>query len=299
MAQFIDVARKNNARGIDSYSPRGNIGEGYAEGLANVDTNANGKLSTRAGYQGYAGWVPLRVTKMSHIGTSIALQFDSSQTISLETAVIGPLIIAGKVPSTDAPMGGYMGDFSDTFSVHYYPSYVLNNKDPVAVGPNTIIKTVDQTGLLTPYIFTGLSIISTSGVDNTVIMVDSTTIDTADYEIDIGLTSTSAAAAVFYYKDKSAQAGTTYIASVTAQTSVAVTAGTHGLTNFNIMARCYDTVIESGKLTEVLPDSVTISNIGTVTVTFTTAFTGDIILTRVPLDNVKVAAPSNGTNLKK
>ncbi len=47
MADWTDIPRKNNGRGIDTYSARGSIPEGFSEYLQNVDCNAEGRVYTR------------------------------------------------------------------------------------------------------------------------------------------------------------------------------------------------------------------------------------------------------------
>lgn len=286
--QSTDIVKRHLARGIDSYSARSAILDGYAEDLLNFDISSSGQLLKRKGYEGYIGWVPLRAKAITHSGTAIRLTFDDSQSIDLSEVGVGPLVVSGKLPSADAPEGGYIGDFSTTTATHYYTDYTISNRETLTAYSGTLTKTETQHGISSPYIFTGLAQSDDALlVDHTIIGPDNTAINTTTNQIDIDYSVGASTDAFFFYLDKSAESGVTYIHNVAApSTSETITAVTHNLTNFNIGVRCYDDSISAGSLTEVGPDLITIDGSGNVTVTFLTAFQGDIILTAAPLANV-------------
>lgn len=286
--QSTDVLKRHLARGIDSYSARSAILDGFAEDLLNFDLSSSGQLHKRKGYEGYLGWVPLRVKSIAHSGTAIRLTFDDSQSIDLAEVGIGPLVVQGKLPSDDAPGGGYAGDFSTTNQVHYYTDYTISNRETLTAYSSTLTKTESQHGISSPYIFTGLATSDDALlVDHTIIGPNNTAINTTTNQITIRYSVAASGDGFFYYADKSAEAGVTYIHNVAApSTSETISAVTHNLTNFNIGVRCYDDTIAAGSLTEVGPSLITIDGSGNVVVTFGSAFQGDIILTAAPLANV-------------
>ncbi len=110
--QFQVVPTKDLGAGEDAKSAPSSILAGYCESLLNVETNASGWLGTRKGYQGYYGWVPLRVGEIVHSGTSIRFRVGSTTLVDLSAIGSMPLVVYGKLPSADAPGGGYAGDFS-------------------------------------------------------------------------------------------------------------------------------------------------------------------------------------------
>lgn len=215
--QYQDVVKKDISRGIDSYSAKSNIADGYAEDLLNVDCDASGKLEKRKGYLGYYGWVPLRVEKIRHSGTSIYLTFDDSQAIDLASTGGGPLVVYGKVASADAPGGGYAGDFSTTNQCHYYSSFSLSNRDTLSSPSGTITKTADDHGATSKYIFCGLTeALNNDDTDNTQILVDETRINESTFQVDMDYTVAASSDAFFYYLEKSAVSGETYIGTIAA-----------------------------------------------------------------------------------
>jgi hypothetical protein len=296
--QFQDVSEKDLAKGIDSYSSRTNIQPGMAEDLLNVDTNANGALVKRKGSQLYYGYVPLRVEQISHSGTSIALTFDDSQSIDLNGAGVGPIVVYGKVPSADAPGGGYAGDFSTTNAVRYYSSYTIDNRDSLAAPSGTITKAATDHGLATKYMFVGVGETTDYSTNShSVIILDNIGINESTYAVAMNYTIASTTDGIVYYKEKASETGVTYIKTgVAAALSVTVNAATHNLSTFNIGVKCFDTNISAGVSTEVIPVLVTIDATGEVVVTFGAAFTGYIIYTQVGLTNVKAAVPVLGSN---
>lgn len=109
---WVYVNRRDISRGIDTFSARAAIPDGFAEDLVNFDTSASGKLEKRRGYEGYYGWVPFRVTGFDRQGTSIQLQVAGLSNPA--TAVAGPVVVAGKLSTA------LSGDFSTSFTVKYY-----------------------------------------------------------------------------------------------------------------------------------------------------------------------------------
>lgn len=379
---FNDLTTKENARGINSSAARSNIPEGYAEDLLNVDTDASGQLKKRKGYEGYYGWVPLRVEQVTHSGTDIRLTFDDSQSIDLNSAGVGPIIVSGTIPSDV----GATGDFSETLNTVYYSSYDIDNKDLLSAPSGTLSKTASQTGISTSYVIAGLGeTTGGSGNSHAVTIPDEIRVDTTSYQIDIDYTVSSSLDGYFYYATKTATAGSVYIATgvaastvdasvasditddsgikfndtahgfVTAQkvqltttgtlptglslatdyyiirvdadnykfaTSVAnaqggtaiswtddgsgihtvspfsirVDASTHNLSTFNIGVKVFDTAVNSGKATEVIPDLITIDTAGEVVIDMSAALTGYAILTNTGTTNVTEAAPNVGSN---
>lgn len=98
MLNWVYVARKDLGRGIDTFSARGNIPDGYAEDLVNFDTSASGKLEKRRGYSTLFGTPPLRISNietLSYSGTTYGyrIYFATSSEIDLSAATPGPIVV--------------------------------------------------------------------------------------------------------------------------------------------------------------------------------------------------------------
>lgn len=280
--QYTNVASEHNARGMDTYSPNSKIPPGYAELLENVDTNASGQLETRKGYQSHAGWLPLRARTVSHSGTDITFEVDTSTSIDLTAVGNGPILAYGKILDS---VGG-TGDWTATNALRYYPSFTVDNRETLSLGSNTITKSSSAHGLTTKYIAAGFAeSTSNTNTSNELQTPDAIRINDTSYEVQVDYTTAVATTGYVWFKDISAVAGTRYIESVSAVTSKTITAATHALTNFNILAYCFDTTV-ANTLTQVVPDDITVDTSGEVVLTFNTAFTGDIVLVAAPIANV-------------
>lgn len=296
----VSITRKDLARGIDSFSAKGSIPEGFAEDLQNVDTNANGRLATRPGYEGVYGWMPLRIREVRHVGTKIRFYLDEATTIDLDRATTGPLIARGRLSgaTTNQPLPS--NDFAvGSDSVHYYPYFLITSRDFLdgdgAV--HTISKLASDHGISHRNYWVGLAkALGQASQTNQALIPDAVRVDTATFDAEIDYQVNLDSEAFVYFRETEAIPGQIYYTDETAQTVVSVPVGTHALDTFNIIVKCYDTVVVPGSQTEVLPQDITIDGAGTVEITFASAFTGRIYLEAVPPEQSSSGSASVGTN---
>jgi hypothetical protein len=360
----VSITKKDLARGIDTFSAKGSMPDGCAEDLQNVDTNANGKLSTRHGYEGYYGWLPLRVTRLDHSGTAIRFQLDQANTLDLTNATRGPLIAYGRIAESQA------GDFDVADSAHYYSSFSVSSRDTLSPPSGTLTKSGASHGIDTSALWVGLAE-STAQFEqsNIALLPDDVQIDTSTLDVTIDYTVSTAAEAFVYFRDMTAEAGRVYTAAVTQTSdtftvdattniftsaahgledgdavetttddtlpgglalltnyyvrdattntyklaateggaalditdvgvgthtwhrrSTQITASTHGLDNFNIILKAFDSVLSAGKLVEVIPQTVSIDSAGVVRAEFGADFTGNLVLEAAPIDQASSQA---------
>ena len=229
---YVQVTRKDLGKGIDSFSAKGSIPPGFAERLENVDTNANGQLTTRKGYEGYYGWLPLRVTEVEHLGTKIRFKLDSANVIDFSVTKKGPIVVYGKLSSAQS------GDFTDSDSVHYYPTFDVIAKDGLTPPSGTLTKTNDQVGADTSDIWVGLTRSDSDETrDNTRLWPDEVRIDTSSYQVDIDYEVNQVQEAYFFYQDVTPTATIVYREDVAPATGTftandatdVITATGHGL----------------------------------------------------------------------
>lgn len=219
------VGRKDLARGLDTFSAKGSIPEGYAEDLQNVDTSAAGYLQTRTGYEGYYGWLPFRVSKATQLdGGTLKLEFAESQLIDLSHANIGPLVVQGRVSS------GHTGNFgtfnATTPAVLWFGTYNLITQVLFSAPSGTLTQTSDQTGMTSPAFWVGAAEstdVSTSS--NVAIIPDDIRIDSVTYAASVDYTIGTSASGYVFYRDQTASAGTKANFAVTAGTVVNTISG--------------------------------------------------------------------------
>src|SRR3990167_9011609 len=176
--QFTKITKKELARGMDARSAENAIPDGYAEDLQNVDTNSNGHLSKRSGYQGYYGYMPMRVESVTHEGTNIKLQLNGAiNTFNIEAT---PVVVYGHLS------GDQSGDFDAVDIGKYYTTFTSNIPDTLTTGgsPYTLPESRHQVASSDVFI-TALLDTSLSDNSNEYILLDQIDINkAADYDVD-------------------------------------------------------------------------------------------------------------------
>ncbi len=292
---FTLVPLKDLARGIDLRSAETNLPDGYCEDLVNVDTVSSGQLAKRKGYQGYAGYVPMRVQSMRQNGSQIEFKVGSG--IDLTGVPSSPINVYGRIAeSVDA-------NYNKTDTFHDYPSFSVDVRETFSVASTTVAKTAIDTGATSPYLLADvLNSLSSSDRSNTWVEPDSLAISTSSFTLtvtDAPVTTESAYIAVL---DEVFTAGSSYIydgsagvAPAGGDVTISLSAVTHGLSNFNIIARCYD--LSGTTLTHFWPNTLDIdTTTGAVSIVFPSAGTwnGYVVLACAPSENYKQISVAAG-----
>lgn len=277
---YVTVPVLDFGGGIDQQSAENSIPDTFVEDGLNVNYNNAGYVSKRKGYQGFAGYIPLRVSKVEYkddATKNLCLYFDSNVDVSsvdLSRIRNTPLIIQGRTSSANT---ANVGDFpTDVDSVHYYPSFTSEIRKTFATGTNTLTIPQEEHGFSTDVLVVRVAeATSLTDNSNSHLSMDSVSIDSTSFDITITYTNnTGSAFDVFtIVQAKPALTGTNYVGTFSATSGSTVThtvtAMTHGLSNFNILAYVYQ---DTGPaLLEVLPDDITIDSSGEVNITVTNA----------------------------
>jgi hypothetical protein len=281
--------------GIDAQSAENSIPQGYVENLKNVDPSATGQLKTRKGYEGYLGYVPIRVLRAEYtdaLVNNLCLYLDGNielSSVDLTNARKSPLLITGKTSKANA---GNVGDFPHISETHWYETYTTDILKTYFTGTNTLLVPKSEHTIASEYL-TVVALQSTSPLDssNSQFYPDEIRIDKGVYDVEVDYTNgVSQFEGYLLIANRSAVAGTDYVSPVQTippgTTTVTITAATHGLSNFNIIPQLW--VDNGAKLIPIQPDGLTINSVGQVEVTVTVGVTTDIIigLTSAPIVNV-------------
>jgi len=118
---FQTISFKNFGLGINAKSSPNELADGYSERLTNVDIN-NSSLTKRRGYQGYAGWLPLRVREAQHtVDGKLKLFFDGD--VSFVNTGVVPIVVYGRLDS-DLSASGTPVAFTSTSDIgRYYSTF--------------------------------------------------------------------------------------------------------------------------------------------------------------------------------
>lgn len=293
MANYNLIPLRDLSRGVDLRSSESNVADGYCEDLQNVITVSSGQLQKRPGYQGYAGYVPMRVREVTHDGYQINFSLDTG--IDLTGVTSSPIIVYGKYSQAES------GDFSTTAALKYYAGFSVDVRDVFSVSATTVTKEANDTGAASNDLFV-YTMASTSETDNsnTWVQYDGVDVDASTFAATVTYTPPATERVFIAVIDKAAEPGSSYVEDYSAFGSAGtitdtVAAGTHGLGNFNIIPKFY--TLSGGVYTEFIPDSFTVGDTsGDATFSFThgSAYTGSVILSVAPADNFKQKTVSAG-----
>ena len=218
-SQWQDVQTKPASGGIDSYSARAKIRDGYVEDAINMDCDANGKYSARVGYENYYGYLPLRASRFEQDAYTIKLFFDSNVAIDLTSTPAGPLVVYGTLP----PATTYSGStFGSTAAGKYFTSYTIESSE-ILTGDSTSrtsVRTAASTGISSKYVFMGTLQVVAPAPSNTTLEMESISISATTFDVTMGYTFTSNTSVYFMFLQKDAVTASTYIYTATSDTEI-------------------------------------------------------------------------------
>lgn len=310
--QYINADEKDFSLGIDARSAENQIAPGFVRDLLNADI-VEKRVRKRPGYQGFAGNVPVRVTAMEYLDSTNQICFTLDSAISFDDTAIDlnsirstPIVVYGR--SSSITSGGPFTTAADT--VRYYPGISVPTRkvflETAGAPPyETLNIPGTEHGFGTTDLFATV-VESTSTIDKSYqkALSHDIAVDASSFDLDIQYqNSTGADTNVFaYYSDKTAVVGQTYIQALnhtgSGSESFTISAATHALNNFNIVAQIQEDRTTS--YARVQAESFIVENDGDVVITLnasavTTFYT---ILSAAPISNQEsgnVAGLSTGT----
>lgn len=309
--QYITVRESDFGAGIDQQSAENRIKEGYCEDIENADPQSTGHIVKRKGYQGYAGYVPVRVKEIEYTNSgtnNYKVILDDS--IELPSNRSQPLIILGKTSSSNTANSG---DFpNDSEVIKYYSSFVADIRRPFLTGTNTLTIPQTEHDLTTEFIFVGVSE-STSEIENdhSRFYVDSIAINKTTKDIDITYTNNTGSefTGFVWLKDKSGVTGTTFVGSTTTSGAVeSITTGTNSyvipgsltnLDNNNLIVKVFED--DGTDLIELNPEEIHLNeSTGDVEVTIDnntgSSFNAYFVITSAPDVNFTTGSVADGAS---
>jgi hypothetical protein len=290
--QYTTIQDSDFSGGIDARSSENQIPESYVQDLLNADI-VERRARKRPGYQGYAGEIPLRATRMVYdsVAQEICFTLDSSVSldseVSLEAVRSSPLIIQGKSSVFETGEGPYTVDGNAT---RYYSGFRVPLRKQLSQGSNTLSIPASEHGIGSTSLFIKLVLATNlSGRDYQEVIPDQIRIDATTYDIEIDYTINEDSQCFVYFADKSPVVGSSYLQSSTLASSptsqtITIGPGTHGLASFNIIPLIQE---DGAEVKYVKPDYLEIDTDGTVSVGITnntgSSVTYNIILTTAPI----------------
>jgi len=286
--EFQKVTLKDLSRGIDARSAKNAIEPGFAEDLVNCETNSEGFLAKRPGYQGYYGYVPMRVLAVEQLGTALKFRLDTAMTIL--TATSSPIVVFGRYGRPDASVTGtdfYAVDGNGYYTdvAKYYSGFEVQYRR--AMTANVAGTLTLEHGLETTNLLVGITeSTSSSNLSNSVFIPDAVRIDQTDpynVEFDYFFNGASDKNALLYVADRDTSTGSYYSANFVSGSFSAnvltITAATHGLANINPIIQVFEST--GGDYVLRIPERVTIKANGNIEIELDGAFDGKVVMSDV------------------
>jgi hypothetical protein len=278
---YTTLSEKNLSQGIDARSPENQVKEGFVKDLQNADIIEN-KLVKRTGYQGYSGNIPVRVSEVEYRPTDDKIIFTLDGSISLDKARSSPLAVYGTREDGSEFLPGVLSKYYPGFTVplrsalEATPIFI----DETSTPPKTITVPSDEIGIDSSDIFVEF-VESTSSIDASFqkAIAQGIRVNASTYDVSVDYYIYQAGSGIVYFADKTPVTGSSYVHSVglnypevpaNTTTSISVPSSTHGLENYNIIGQVYEVDAEAissvTSMSRIIPDSLTISSTGDVTV---------------------------------
>ncbi len=302
---YINASEADFSLGIDVRSSENQLAPGFVQDLLNADVIEK-RIRKRAGYQGYAGNIPVRVSQLEYNDTDNQICFDLDESVDLGVQRSIPIVVYGR--SSSIASGGPFTTAGDT--VRYYEAFTVPTKKVMlatASAPpyESIPITSSEHGIPTTNMFVGVAE-STSVVNRSyqTALPHEILLDVITNDIDIQYqNSTGADKEIFvYYKERQVTTGEVYIATLTHTGSgletFTIPTATHGLANFNIVAQIQEDLTTDRAL--VKAETLTVEPDGDVVITLNSsaATTFYAILSTAPISQQvsgNIGAMSTGT----
>jgi hypothetical protein len=178
--QYSNKSLRDFGGGIDQRSTPNNIPESFCEDIQNANTNSNGFISKRKGYQGYYGHLPLRVKSIIRDGTT-SIKFVLDDSIDISSLPTCPIVVQGKLS------GSQSGDWSDADNVEYYSASSTDVRTSLAASGSLVTVSESTHGVTSSEVFITLMDNSSdiSSRDWTLFFADRAIVDSNTFDVDI------------------------------------------------------------------------------------------------------------------
>lgn len=253
-ANLTTISERDLGGGIDAKSAENRIPESRVETCLNGETNAQGTVRKRNGYQGYAGMLPFRVVTLEQNNTDHTLTFQLPSGVNASNLPTTPIVVSG------VESGLATSPFS-TKSEVYFPTFEPNLKKTIQAGTHTLALTAEH-GYGTPCVFCNIGLLTDATTKSYELVIpNSVSINKTSTDISIGYTSPTSGKALAMYIDKTPVGGSSYVSTLLVggggTSNFSITQATHGLSDFNIVGRVF---IDNGTtLEQVIPDSFSVN----------------------------------------
>lgn len=296
-ANFITVSESDLGAGIDQQSAESRIQPGFSEDLVNVDPQPEGYLAKRPGYQGVAGYIPVRVSRVdwsNEAEDNLCFTLDSN--IDLNNTNSSPIIVYGRLSipaATNVPFKIYNPPTSGDEAI-YFPKFKVDDKKSLLLSNTSISIPFDEHNQ--PSIFLTKTYLPTP-TGNEAFYLNNYQINQSTLDLLLSYNISQDTDVFVSYKSLAPVSGSVHVQTIsfTANVASTITAATHGLSSFNILTEFFED--DSTTWTTVEPNSVIIAPNGDVSITFSQSVTVTCVLRSVAFSQRKVfdLTPGDGS----
>lgn len=291
MLQYNLIPFRDLARGMDQRSAESNIADGYAEDLQDCITVSAGQLAKRPGYQQFAGYVPWRVSEVSHDGFQITMKLVGG--VDLSAMPSSPIVVHGKLPQTED------GDYTLTDVTRYYSGFSADIRNVFTTTVNTVtITSADHDITDSNIMVWTFESLSDSKFTNVNHMPDSVKVNTSGTVVVTYTPPDSEQVYIACVDDDSsfvADYSGNPIVPVANVVTGSIPTSVHNLGSFNFIIKFY--TVSGSEFTEFVPDVVSFNDVtGDISFSFasTVNFDGKVIVKAMsPLNVQEQALPQS------
>ena len=295
--QYTTARESDLGAGIDQQSAENKLRPGYSEDIENADPKSTGQIEKRKGYQGYAGYVPVRVFSVDYDNNDITLTLDTSIELPLNQS--SPIIIQGLTSENS-------GDFS-TETTKYYDGFTAEIKQEFPIGTSNLQLLQANSKVESKFLFVGVAEATDFiNLSNSQFIPENIFIDQTTFDVTVNNINNTGKSfeGYIYALDKQQVFGQTYVSEgnlVTFNpgnvTTIPIPNATHNLANNNIIVQVYE---ESTNLIKIKPTAVRLNDsTGDVEVDLLNDtgvnYNATIILSAAPTANFKTGAVAAGS----
>ena len=270
--QWQTLSFNDYSNGMDTRSSPDNIPTGFAEDLIDVDVKSTGEVETRKGQEGFAGNIPLQITKvqLEKIDGVNYHHFFLDNSFDFTNLKTRPLVVYGRLQNMYSS-----GDFSHpadaVYECEYYDrcftSYTL--RSPIVVGANTTTHLATETSIASTETWVSNCSASSTDINNLSwesIIPDTSKITASTYTLQSTLTALTAGELYTYWKDCSSDYVSGALTVANGTSTVTITAATHGRATSYLQTKFQK--IDGSDYFDIIPNSVTIKANGDVEAVF-------------------------------
>jgi hypothetical protein len=256
---FQKVTLNDLSRGIDNRAATNKIEEGFSESLINIDTNPDGFVEKRKGYECVGGFLPLRVRRVDAITGKLKFTCVGNFLFNYD----GKPIVVGYNPSKN--MGGVF-TVPGTMVYKYYSSSKATPKKYLT-GSGTVLIPQAEHGLTSQFIHVDVMKVTDDSADKLkleAVIIEGYSVNDEN-QISVNYSVPTSQSVVVLFRKMINSIGVSYLSDdIVASSSITITKEQHQILTTNMLVHVISK--DGTSYRSITPNSIVIASNGTITI---------------------------------